>query len=141
LKELSLVGTPARAISTSKMYQGETPDVANGVSMIFFWEKWCPHCRREAPLLEKTYNKYKYRMSFIGLIKQSKGTNNEDIKAFIKENKITYPIGKEDGDGSNSKAYAVTGIPAAAIVKDGVVVWRGHPGSLSDDMLDGFLKP
>lgn len=138
LKELSLVGSPAQAIATSKMYQGETPDVASGVSMLVFWEKWCPHCRREVPAVEATYNKYKDKISFVGLTKQSKGTSDEDVQAFIDEHKITYPIGKEDGSASN--AYAVSGIPAAAVVKDGVVVWRGHPGSLSDEMLDGFLK-
>jgi len=138
LKELSLVGSPAQAITTSKMYQGDTPDVSSGVSMLVFWEKWCPHCRSEVPAVEKTFNKYKDKMSFIGLTKQSKGTSDEDIVSFIAENKITYPIGKEDGAASN--AYAVSGIPAAAVVKDGVVVWRGHPGSLSDEMLDGFLK-
>ncbi len=138
LKELSLVGSPAQPITTSKMYQGETPDVATGVSMLVFWEKWCPHCRREVPAVEATFNKYKDKMSFIGLTKQSKGTSDEDVVSFIAENKITYPIGKEDGKAST--AYAVSGIPAAAVVKDGVVVWRGHPGSLSDEMLDGFLK-
>jgi thiol-disulfide isomerase/thioredoxin len=138
LKELSLVGSPAQALATSKMYQGETPDVASGVTMLVFWEKWCPHCRTEVPAVEATYNKYKDKMSFVGLTKQSKGTSDEDVQAFIDENKITYPIGKEDGSASN--AYAVSGIPAAAVVKDGVVVWRGHPGSLSDEMLDGFLK-
>jgi thiol-disulfide isomerase/thioredoxin/outer membrane murein-binding lipoprotein Lpp len=138
LKELSLVGSPAQAISTSKMYQGEAPDVSSGVSMLVFWEKWCPHCRREMPEMEETFAKYKGKVSFIGLTKQSKGTSDEDVVSFIDENKLTYPIGKEDGAVSN--AYAVSGIPAAAVVKDGVVVWRGHPGSLSDDMLDGFLK-
>ena len=77
-------------------------------------------------------------MSFVGLTKQSKNTSDEDVQSFIDENSLTYPIGKEDGSISN--AYAVSGIPAAAVVKDGKVVWRGHPGSLSDDMLDGWLN-
>jgi thiol-disulfide isomerase/thioredoxin len=138
LKELSLVGSPALAINTSKMYQGSSPDVASGVSLLVFWEKWCPHCRKEMPALEETYQKYKGKMSFVGLTKQSKNTSDEDIQSFIDENKITYPIGKEDGSASN--AYAVSGIPAAALVKDGTVVWRGHPGKLSDEMIDGFLN-
>ena len=138
LKELSLVGSPAQAITTSKMYQGSTPDVSSGVSLVVFWEKWCPHCRREVPALQATYDKYKGKMGFVGLTKQSKNTSDEDVQSFIDENKITYPMGKEDGSASN--AYAVSGIPAAAVVKDGKVVWRGHPGSLSDDMIDGFLN-
>jgi len=138
LKELSLVGSPAQAVTTSKMYQGDTPDVSSGVSLLVFWEKWCPHCRREVPEMEATYNKYKDKMGFIGLTKQSKNTSDEDVQSFIDEHEITYPIGREDGSASN--AYAVSGIPAAALVKDGTVVWRGHPGSLSDEMIDGFLN-
>jgi hypothetical protein len=34
-----------------------------------------------------------------------------------------------------SNAYAVTGIPAAAVVKGGKVVWRGHPAQLTDEVL------
>jgi hypothetical protein len=29
----------------------------------------------------------------------------------------------------------VTGIPAAAVVKGGKVIWRGHPAQLTDDVL------
>ena len=138
LKELNLVGSDAQAITAAKWYQGDAPNVESGVSMVVFWEKWCPHCRREMPELEATYKKYGDRMSFVGLTKQSKNTSDEDVQSFIDENSLTYPIGKEDGSISN--AYAVSGIPAAAVVKDGKVVWRGHPGSLSDDMLDGWLN-
>jgi hypothetical protein len=35
--------------------------------------------------------------------------------------------------------FNVSGIPAAAVVKDGVVVWRGHPARLNNDILTGML--
>jgi len=60
------------------------------------------------------------------------------VTAFLSEQKVTYPIAKEQGD-SMSKAYGVKGIPAAAVVKDGKVVWRGHPAKLTDDMIKGWL--
>ena len=44
---------------------------------------------------------------------------------------------KENGD--LSKHFNVSGIPAAAVVKGGKIVWRGHPGRLSDDMINGWL--
>jgi thiol-disulfide isomerase/thioredoxin len=138
LRELNLVGSDAESITAAKWYQGDAPNVESGVSMVVFWEKWCPHCRREMPELEATFKKYGDRMSFVGLTKQSKNTSDEDVQSFIDENSLTYPIGKEDGSVSN--AYAVSGIPAAAVVKDGKVVWRGHPGSLSDEMLDEWLN-
>ena len=112
--------------------------MSSGVSLVVFWEKWCPHCRRELPEMEATYQEYKDRMGFVALTKQSKNTTDEAVQEFIDEHSLTYPMGKEDGSMSN--AYAVSGIPAAAVVKDGKVVWRGHPGSLSNDMLDGWLN-
>ena len=35
--------------------------------------------------------------------------------------------------------FAVSGIPAAAVVKNGKVVWRGHPARINDEMLKGWM--
>ena len=52
---------------------------------------------------------------------------------------VSYPIAKESGDAL-SKHFGVRGIPAAAMVKDGKVVWRGHPARLTDDMIEGWIN-
>ena len=46
-------------------------------------------------------------------------------------------MAKESGDAS--KAFGVSGIPAAAVVKDGKVVWRGHPGRLTEQMIESWI--
>ena len=74
----------------------------------------------------------------IGLTKQTRGVTDEQVTSFIGENKVTYPIAKEQGD-SLSQHYGVRGIPAAAVVKDGKVVWRGHPARLTDQMIEDWL--
>ncbi|MFT7518621.1 MAG: hypothetical protein ACI9MC_000753, partial [Kiritimatiellia bacterium] len=51
---------------------------------------------------------------------------------------VTFPIGKDGGE--LTKFYAVSGVPAAAVVKDGVVVWRGHPAKLDATMIEGWLR-
>jgi hypothetical protein len=38
-----------------------------------------------------------------------------------------------------STYFGVRGIPAAAVVKDGQIVWRGHPARITEDMLKGWL--
>ena len=35
--------------------------------------------------------------------------------------------------------FNVTGIPAAALVKEGKVIWRGHPGRLDDATIDKLI--
>ena len=39
------------------------------------------------------------------------------------------------GNGALSQHMNVSGIPAAAVVKDGVVIWRGHPARLDETVL------
>ena len=137
LKELRLVGSTARAVEVAHAYQGAMPDLASGVSVLVFWEKWCPYCRKEMPSIEDLHKKYGDRINFVGLTKQSKGTSDEEVKTFIQDNGLTYPILKETGQASAD--YVVSGIPASAVVKDGVVIWRGHPARFDDAMLEYFL--
>ena len=55
----------------------------------------------------------------------------------IREKGVTYPIGKEDG--TLTTRFAVKGIPAAALVRNGKVIWRGHPARLTDAQIKTFL--
>ena len=89
--------------------------------------------------MEVHFKKYKgMGLQVVGLTKLSRNKTKEDVLAFLTEANITYPIGQERGDIST--AFAVTGIPAAAIIKDGVIIWRGHPGLVSDEKLEGLLN-
>ncbi len=138
LAELMLVGSDAKPIAIDHVYQGEQPNLSEGVSVLIFWEKWCGYCKKEVPKLEATFQKYGDKMAFVGLTKQTKNTTKEDVEKFIADSKISYPIMKETGQAS--KDYAISGIPAAAVVKDGKVVFRGHPGGLTDAKLESFLN-
>jgi hypothetical protein len=57
---------------------------------------------------------------------------------FCKENGVGYPTAKEKGD--ISEYYGVRGVPAAAVVKGGKVVWRGHPSRINDKMLGDWTN-
>jgi thiol-disulfide isomerase/thioredoxin len=107
-------------------------------TLVVFWEVWCPHCRREVPNLQATYEKYNSKgLTVVGVTKITKSSTEEKVTEFIAENKLTYPIAKETG--TLSSRFGVRGIPAAAVVKDGKVVWRGHPARLSEDMYESWL--
>jgi hypothetical protein len=56
-----------------------------------------------------------------------------------KENDIKFPNGKEK-DASMSAGFNVSGIPAAAMVKNGKVIRRGHPGRLDDATIDKLIS-
>ena len=132
--ELDVIGKPTGPLNMDKWYQGETQMASSGATLLVFWEVWCPHCKREVPKLEATHKEWGAKgLQVIGLTKQTRNITDEQVTSFVKENNVSYPVGKEDG--TVSQYYNVSGIPAAAVVKDGKVVWRGHPGRITEDML------
>jgi thiol-disulfide isomerase/thioredoxin len=138
--ELEVIGKDAGSMEVDMWYQGNT-DLASGeATLLVFWEVWCPHCKREVPKVESTYAKYKDKgLNIVGLTKQTRDITEEQVREFITTNNVTYPIAKEAGQ-SMSQRFGVKGIPAAAVVKDGKVVWRGHPARISDDMIEGWIN-
>jgi hypothetical protein len=77
-------------------------------------------------------------MKVVGLTKVNRSSTDDSVRKFITEQAVTYPMGKEKG-GNLSTHYGVAGVPAAALVKDGKVVWRGHPARLNDEALNKLL--
>ena len=111
---------------------------AKPVTLLAFWEAWCPHCQREVPELEATYKSLSPQgLQIVGLTKITKSATEEKVTEFIKEKGVTYPMAKETG--ALSEYFGVSGIPAAAVVKDGKVVWRGHPARLDEETLKAWL--
>ncbi len=139
--ELSVIGKQAPTQwGIEKWFQGEN-DIdlgSDATTLLVFWEVWCPHCKREVPKIEKIYNDYKDKgLQVVGLTKVNRSATEDGVKGFITEKQLTYPIAKEDG--KLSAHFGVSGVPAAAVVKNGKVVWRGHPVRLTPQMLESWL--
>lgn len=137
--ELEIIGKDAGKMQVEKFFQGDLASLDDGTTLLVFWEVWCPHCKREVPKLTETYDKFNSKgLKMVGLTKLTRDITEEQVISFLAENKVTYPIAKEQGDAM-SQNFGVRGIPAAAVVKDGKVVWRGHPARLTDSMIEGWL--
>lgn len=131
-KEVGIIGTDAAPIEVDSWFQGKGDYADSKATLLVFWEVWCPHCKTELPKLAAKEAELKAKgVQIIGFTKVTKSATDETVAAFLKENNVKFPIGKEK-DGSMSKAFNVSGIPAAALVKDGKVLWRGHPSRLDD---------
>lgn len=136
--ELDVIGKKAPETYAIDWYQGSA-DPNQNTTLIVFWEVWCPHCKRAIPDLERTFQNYKDQgFQVVGLTKLSRSKTKEDVMSFITEKKVTYPVGQEDG--TISKYFAVSGIPAAAIIKNGTIIWRGHPGVLLSEGIEKYLN-
>ncbi len=135
--EVNVVGTYAAPIAAETWFTGEQASYADAPTTIMvFWESWCPHCKREVPKLPGLASKWKGKgVQVVALTKITKTATEASVMEFIRTNNLQgLPVGKER-DGQMSAAFAVTGIPAAAVVQGGKVVWRGHPAQLTDEVL------
>lgn len=141
-RELSVIGKDCpKDWGIEKWFQGEDAIElgSDATTVVVFWESWCPHCRREVPKLQEMYTKFKGDgLQLIGLTRVNKTATEEAVQDIITQNNVKYPIAKEDG--SVAQYFAVSGIPAAAVVKGGKVVWRGHPARITDAMIQGWLR-
>lgn len=69
-KEVGLIGTPAAAIEAASWYQGKGDYSAAPVTLMVFWEIWCPHCKKEMPeLAEREAELKKKGIQIVGFTK------------------------------------------------------------------------
>lgn len=133
-KELKVVGRRPTPLDDVRWYQGEASWEDATATLVVFWEVWCPHCTREVPRLEATSQIWEPRgLQVVALTKLTRGRTDEEVRSFILEHQLTFPVGWEDG--RYAEQFSVSGVPAAAVVRDGVVIWRGHPAQINDGLL------
>jgi cytochrome c biogenesis protein CcmG/thiol:disulfide interchange protein DsbE len=88
-------------------------DLKDHPVVVNFWASWCLPCREEAPLLERTWRRYRDEgVVFLGVnIKDAES----DAKAFVEEFDITYPMVR-DLDQELTRAFGVRGLPETFFV-------------------------
>jgi peroxiredoxin len=83
------------------------------VVLINFWASWCGPCRKEMPVLDQLYQRYK-PLGFTLL-----GVNVEEDSAaaetWLKETPVSFPI-LFDRRNAVSKLYEVTAMPSTVLV-------------------------
>ncbi|MCB9682592.1 MAG: TlpA family protein disulfide reductase [Alphaproteobacteria bacterium] len=139
LAEQAVVGQPAPPLTVDHWIQGEASWPWPGATLLVFFEVWCPHCQREVPALQRYADAFVLDgLQVVGITRMSRGVTEADVIGFAGASGVGFALGY-DADGDLSEAYGVQGIPSAAIVRDGVVVWRGHPQLLDADRLQRVL--
>ncbi len=137
--EASLVGTSAPPVLDSGVrWLNGRPDLKADAQLLVFWEQWCPHCRRELPRVADLSVRFSTEIDVLTYTKMSRGSSEAQVFGFMDEKAISLPVA-HDSDGIFSGKFKVRGVPAAAIVKDDTIIWRGHPARLDDDMLRSLL--
>lgn len=99
------------------------------VVMLNFWATWCTPCRKEMPLLDAMYQRYKSAGFVIYGINVEE--DSEGAKKLIKDLNVTFPV-LFDIESKASSLYEVDAMPTTVLIdKKGQVryVHRGYkPG-------------
>ena len=138
LKSLKMLGQDAPEIEVSEWLSEDLGSLASlrGKNVVVvFWATWCPACKRTMPSIQEFYDRNKGDdFEMIALTRNSKGQTTDIVRDYLAENNYTFPVAIDSG--GSSRAYGVTGIPAAAMIdKKGKVVFRNHPAQLTDALV------
>lgn len=136
IPEVWLQGDPVKKWEKDKVYIFE------------FWATWCGPCLAAMPHMEHLHQVLKGNpnLQIIGVNVMDR-KSPENLKEFLKNRPtpLTYTMAV-DLDGKRTKAkwldpLEVNGIPHVFAIKNGKLIWRGHPLKLSEEMLTAMLKP
>jgi cytochrome c biogenesis protein CcmG/thiol:disulfide interchange protein DsbE len=139
LSGVAMVDRPAPDF-TLTTFKGATislADLRGKPVVINFWASWCPPCRVEAPLIERTWRAYKNRgFMFLGVNIQDR---KEDALNYIREFNITYPNGP-DPAGEIAINYGVSGLPVTFFVSKKGKVVRRWVGAVESSVLNSSIE-
>lgn len=122
-----LKGTPVTTYKKGRLYIFE------------FWATWCGPCRMAMPHLSEVAEKYKDQLTVVGvdIWENLEGEHSTTTpEKFVKMNgqNMRYNVATDTKDqwmGNHwMKAAGQNGIPCSFMVKDGIILWIGHPINL-----------
>ncbi len=140
------VGDKAPALKVAATVKGAPVDLSKGVHVVEFWATWCGPCKQSIPHLTEMSKKYQGKADFTGVSVWENGDDQiGQVKKFVAAMgpKMAYNVAF---DGP-SKTMATTwmdaakqnGIPTAFLVKNGKVLWIGHPMDGLDEAVGQVL--
>jgi peroxiredoxin len=95
------------------------------------WATWCPPCKAEVPELERFYeDNHKDGLEILAVDLTESEKSKEDVTAFIRDYKITYPV-VLDERGEVARKYQVTSIPTTYVINTAGIIQQKYIGPLN----------
>ncbi len=146
------IGDPAPELKV-KWIKGTPVEslVNNHIYVVEFWATWCGPCKQAMPHLSELAKLYEGKVTFIGVDIGERVMDDkpyESVFPILKEfvssmgDKMAYNVAMDNNDLYMNtywmKASGQVGIPATFLIKDGKIIWIGHPMKL-DKILEEVL--
>lgn len=139
------VGSVAPALEGVTWVQGEevkSMDEKGKLYIVECWATWCGPCVQIIPHMNDLHKKYADKgLVIVGMNVWEEGL--EKTQDFVKDQgegmsyRVAYSGGKESQfTKSWLEASQTNGIPQAFVVRDGKIVFKGHPGGLSEKTIE-----
>ena len=120
------IGQPAPryAATTLAGDSVSTGALAGKVVLLNVWATWCAPCRAEIPYLQSLYEQHRAGgLEIIGVSVDARG-QDEAIRVFAQEFRVTYPIWR-DPDERVQSLYMALGVPSSYLIdRTGTLRWR-----------------
>lgn len=118
-------------------------DYAGKIVYLNFWGTWCAVCQQELNDLQKLYDTYadSDEVQVLTLVYPNGGQEGsaEDIKAFIQENHITFPV-LFDEEGTQFAQYNITAFPTVIVIDKNQNVYGYLSGGISYETMEKILE-
>lgn len=136
------IGDPAPVLKYSDWIKGTPVHSFTGdqLYMLEFWATWCAPCIAAMPHISKLQKQYKGKITVIGVNvwegrkdKLSPAATLPTVRKFVKTNheKMGFSVIADSNDEHMANRWlgdaGITGIPSTFLVRNGKIVWIGHP--------------
>lgn len=134
-------GMPAPKLDVSGWVKGEpVTNLSRGTYVVEFWATWCGPCRESIPHITELAKKYEGKVTFVGVSIWEDGDDIPgQVSRFVRQmgDRMDYRVALDNGSAMATtwmEAAMQPGIPSAFIVKDGKVMWIGHPMNMDEKL-------
>ena len=149
IPQLLGVGSNAPSLEGVTWVQGDEVKSLNEKGKLYIiecWASWCGPCIAMIPHMNDLHKKYAEKgLVVVGMNVFEEGLDN--TKAFVKAQGegMSYRVAYSGEQGSNFElawleASNTRGIPQAFVVKDGKIIYKGHPGGLNEKNIEEMLQ-
>jgi peroxiredoxin len=112
-------------------------DMKGNLTVLLFWSQGCPYCKKEMPLIEPLFKKYRHRgFSFVAV---HMGDGMEASRSIKRDMGLTFPI-VVDEKSSLRKLYGIVSVPTMFVLDGNGIVREKVLGGLGAGDLEKMIE-